>query len=164
MAQFIRTLIYLLVSVPVWALPDDRQQAIEINADEAVINEQANIATYRGRVDVSQGSFRLQADRLEITLDGAGAVNTLNADGQPARFESKRQAGDREPVRGEARALSYSLTDAAIVLLGDAKIQLDGSEFQGPEIRYNTETGEVTGTGTTARRVQMIFVPKPGRP
>jgi lipopolysaccharide export system protein LptA len=63
--------------MPVWALPDDRQQAIEINADEAVINEQANAATYKGSVDVRQGTFQLLADQLDIAIDAEGAVSRM---------------------------------------------------------------------------------------
>ena len=87
MAQFLRTIIGCLLVMPAWALPDDRQQAIEINADQAVINEQANAATYTGSVDVRQGSFQLQADQLDISLDADGAVSRMQAKGQPARFQ-----------------------------------------------------------------------------
>ena len=77
MAQFLRTIIGCLLVMPVWALPDDRQQAIEINADEAVINEQANAATYKGSVDVRQGTFQLLADQLDIAIDAEGAVSRM---------------------------------------------------------------------------------------
>lgn len=164
MAQFARTVIGCLLATHVWALPDDRQQAIEINADEAVINEQANAATYRGSVDVRQGSFVLTANRLEIALDGAGAVRRMEAQGTPATFQSKRRSTDTEPVRGQANRLRYNLSDATVQLEGEAKITLDGSTFEGPEIRYHTETGEITGSGTRERRVQMIFAPQSRTP
>lgn len=164
MAQLARTVIGCLLATQVWALPDDRQQAIEINADEAVINEQANAATYRGSVDVRQGSFVLTADRLDLALDSTGAVSRMEAAGTPATFQSKRRATDTEPVRGQANTLRYTLSTATVQLVGAAKITLDGSTFEGPEIRYHTETGEITGSGTRERRVQMIFAPPSGKP
>lgn len=42
------------------ALPEDRDQPIEITADNAVINEKQNQAEYSGAVVVTQGSSNLK--------------------------------------------------------------------------------------------------------
>ncbi|MEK9669876.1 MAG: lipopolysaccharide transport periplasmic protein LptA [Gammaproteobacteria bacterium] len=140
-----------------YALPEDRDQPIEITADSAVINEKQNQAEYSGAVVVTQGTLKLEGDVVNLKTNEGGEVETFVSKGQPARFENLRQKTDKEPVRGRASTIYYSYHSDRVVLTGDAIITSNDSEFSGPEIRYDLDTGEVTASGNPSKRVNMTM-------
>ena len=149
-----------LVTASVLALPEDRDQPIEIAADNAVINEEQNEAEYTGAVLVTQGTLKLEGELVNLKTNEAGEVETFVSKGQPARFENLRRKIDKEPVRGRAATIEYSYDTDRVVLIGDAEITTADSEFSGPEIAYDLNTGEVTASGSRSKRVNMTMQPK----
>jgi lipopolysaccharide export system protein LptA len=142
------------------ALPEDRDQPIEIAADSAVINEKQNQAEYSGAVVVTQGTLKLEGDVVNLKTNEVGEVETFVSRGQPARFENLRRKTDKEPVRGRASTIYYSYDSDRIVLTGDAIITSEDSGFSGPEITYDLDTGEVTASGNRSKRINMTMQPK----
>jgi Uncharacterized protein conserved in bacteria len=88
MAQYILGLILSTLSGWTFALPEDRDQPIEINADSAVINEKENRARYEGAVVVTQGTLKLNGDVVDLSTNESGEVDSFVATGGPARFEN----------------------------------------------------------------------------
>lgn len=150
----------LLISQLVIALPEDRDQPIEITADNAVINEKQNKAEYTGAVVVIQGTLKLQGDALKLKTNEAGEVETFISQGSPARFENLRKKTDEEPIRGKAKMIHYSYSNDQVVLTGDAEIKTKDSNFSGPKITYDSLTGEVTASGNRSKRVIMMMQSK----
>jgi lipopolysaccharide export system protein LptA len=142
------------------ALPEDRDQPIEITADSAVINEKQNQAEYSGAVVVTQGTLKLEGDLVNLKTNAEGEVETFVSKGKPARFENLRRKTDNEPVRGRASTINYSYDTDRVVLTGDALIVSEDSEFSGPEITYDLSSGEVTASGSRSNRVNMTMQPK----
>lgn len=149
-----------LIAPSVFALPEDRDQPIEIAADSAVIKEKQNQAEYTGAVLVTQGTLKLEGEVVNLKTNEAGEVETFVTKGQPARFENLRRKTDKEPVRGRAFTIEYSYDTDRVVLTGDAEITTQDSEFSGPEITYDINTGEVTASGSRSKRVNMTMQPK----
>jgi len=143
-----------------FALPEDRDQPIEITADNAVINEKQSQAEYSGAVVVTQGTLKLEGDVVNLKTNEAGEVETFVSKGQPARFENLRRKTDKEPVKGRASTIYYSYDSDRVVLTGNAIITSEESEFSGPEITYDLNTGEVTASGNRSKRVNMTMQPK----
>ena len=142
------------------SLPEDRDEPIEITADNAVINEKESRAEYSGAVVVSQGSMKLEGDVVNLKTDDAGEVEIFVSKGQPARFENLRSKTDSEPVKGRALTIYYSYESDRVVFAGDAIITSEDSEFSGQEIIYNLDTGEITASGNQSRRVSMTMKPR----
>ena len=69
-ASFSISGLMLLVSLTGWnlcqALPEDREQAIEINADRAVRNDKTGVTEFVGNALLSQGSLSIAADSITI--------------------------------------------------------------------------------------------------
>ncbi len=149
-----------LIASSAFALPEDRDQLIEISADNAVINEKQNEAEYTGAVLVTQGTLKLEGELVNLKTNEAGEVETFVSKGQPARFENLRQKTDKEPVRGRATTIKYSYDTDRVVLTGDAEIITEDSVFSGSEITYDLDTGEVTASGSHSKRVNMTMQPK----
>ena len=149
-----------LIAPSVFALPEDRDQPIEIAADNAVINEKQNQAQYTGAVLVTQGTLKLEGELVNLKTNEAGEVETFVSKGQPARFENLRRKTDKEPVRGRALTIEYSYDTERVVLTGDAEITTTDSKFSGSEITYDLSTGKVTASGSRSKRVNMTMQPK----
>lgn len=160
MAKHVLIAATLVASSLAMALPEDRDQPIEINADSALINEKENRAQYQGAVEVTQGTFRLNGDQIDLATNASNEVERFVATGQPARFQSLRRKTDSAPVTGRAKQISYSYDDERVVLIGDAEVRSEGSVFSGPEITYDLESGEVTAAGSRSDRVNMMMQPK----
>ncbi len=150
----------LILSGSVSALPEDRDQPIDIQADQAVMNETENRVRYEGAVEVQQGTFKLTGDVVDLTTNDNNEVETFLAEGAPARFENQRRLTDKEPVRGKANTIRYAFDTDLVVLSGDAEVRSEGSLFAGPEITYHLESGEVIASGNRAERVNMTMQPK----
>jgi lipopolysaccharide export system protein LptA len=141
-----------------YALPNDREQSVSIAADNASYNEKTGVATYRGNIDIQQGSLRITADELIVTVDSKGSVLTGIAKGKPAHFQ-QRPAADKGIATAEAEEVTYQARDGIIILKTNAKLQQDGSSFKSNEISYNLELGEIEAKGDKQNRVQLVFPP-----
>lgn len=56
-----------LGSASAWALPDDRNQPIRIQADDAQLDDKNGVATYKGDVIITQGSMKVTGNTVTIT-------------------------------------------------------------------------------------------------
>ncbi|MCZ7019093.1 LptA/OstA family protein, partial [Salmonella enterica] len=56
-----------LGSVSAWALPNDSQQPIHIQADDAQLDDKQGIATYKGDVIITQGSMKITGNTVTLT-------------------------------------------------------------------------------------------------
>jgi lipopolysaccharide export system protein LptA len=151
----------ILFAIPnvVLALPGDREQPIQIDADSAERSEKTGITSYIGSVELTQGSLNILADRIDIyTVNGA--VDHAIAIGERAYF-TQQQSIDKAPVKAWALKIKYSLNDEIINLLGDARIEQDGSIVNSPEIDYYAEQELVKAKGGNQGRKDRVHVTLP---
>jgi lipopolysaccharide export system protein LptA len=159
----------------VWAEKADRQQALNIEADQSSTVDMARrVVVFNGRVVLTQGTLRILADRVEVAEVGEGH-RTAVARGRPeqaAQFREKRDGVD-EFVEGRADLIEYDSRESLIRLSGKAVVRrLRGTqladEVQGETIIWNgsRETFSVApadrslGEGR-ADRVRGVFIPPP---
>lgn len=153
-------LLGLLLSATARALPEDRDQPVNVSADQARFNEKTGLAHYSGNVLIQQGSLKIQADELVITTDAKGTVTTAVARGKPASFEQRPRA-DHGPAIAEATEITYQAVDGIVVFNGGAKLRQEGASFAGARISYSLERGEIEAKGDKQNRVQLVFPPPP---
>ena len=67
-------LLSLIVSASAFALPEDQTKPIELEADQAKLNNKTGISEYIGNVIVIQGTAELRADRVGAVSVDAAAV------------------------------------------------------------------------------------------
>ena len=73
-----------IATPPVAALPDDRDQPIRIEADEALRDEKQGFTRYEGNVKMDQGSLHIEADRITAGFKLAMAFfRALDQSGHP---------------------------------------------------------------------------------
>lgn len=145
------------------ALPGDRDQPIEIQADTARLDERAGTAIYTGNVDLRQGTLNVTATRMTIWLVG-DQVTRIRARGDTdagqAHYEQQPEP-DAANVRADADELVYEVDEQLIHLAGDAVLIQSGDRFEGERLRYDIEAGEVDASSDgPSDRIRMTLQPK----
>ncbi len=140
------------------ALPDDRNQAIEITAERALRDEKAGYTVYTGDVILVQGSLRIEAERLTIFHDSE-AANRIVATGSPATLSQQPEV-DKPLVTARAGRIIYEKTQERVLLREDAMIEQDGAVVSGESIDYFMTEQRVradAGSDDASDRVQVII-------
>lgn len=124
-----------LVAAPAaWALPDDRDQPIRIEADEALRDEKQGFTRYQGNVRMDQGSLHIEAEQLTVYHDDKEADRIL-ATGSPAKLQQQPEP-DKAPIKASADSIEYFKLEERVQLRQNAHIEQDGSIVTGDSIDY----------------------------
>lgn len=152
-------LLLVLAAPPVAALQSDRNQPIHIQADRVLVDEARKVSTYEGNVELSQGTLRVTAERVEIVRSSNG-VERLVATGAPVTFRQRPDNSD-EDIHGQAHRVEYTAANALVELIGDARLSQGQDEFSGPRISYESDQNRVRASGEG--RVHAIIHPQNGK-
>jgi len=149
----------LILPAPLWALSNDREQPIHVSADTLEMDEQSGLSTYEGNVLMTQGSIRIESDKLLIIQNDQQAVDHFKMWGEPVHFE---QRNDRnEPIKGRALYMEYHNESGELVLQREAYLDSNGDTVESELIRANTETEYVkAGDAKSKKRVRMLILPR----
>ncbi len=116
------------------ALPDDREQPIQITADSALRDEKQGFTVYTGNVHMVQGSLQIDADKLTIYHENEQADRVV-AEGAPARMQQQPDV-DEAVVHARAENIEYLRSKEEIYLRRNAYIDQDGATVTGDSIVY----------------------------
>lgn len=147
-----------LVTTPVAALPDDRDQPIRIEADEALRDEKQGFTRYEGNVKMDQGSLHIEADRITVYHDQREADRII-AEGSPASLQQQPEP-DKGLVKAQAGMIEYFKSEDRIRLSQRANIEQDGSIVTGDSIDYYITEQLVRADSDKSRedsRVQVVI-------
>ncbi len=64
----------LAASIPAFAVTGDTDQPIHIESDQQSLDMQGNVVTFTGNVIVTQGTIKINADKVVITIPAANKV------------------------------------------------------------------------------------------
>ncbi len=131
---------------PTRALPTDREQAIELQADRGWLNEQTRSSRYEGHVVLTQGSLRLEGDRMELYYTEDDRVRLVIMEGQPVRGRQQPSPGAAEH-EAEALRMEYHAAEGRILLIGNAVIRRPQATVQADRIEYDTIKNTVVAQG-----------------
>jgi len=148
----------LLAPVVVTALPDDRNQPIHIEADEALRDEKKGFTRYRGHVKMEQGSLHIEADRITV-YHRKEEADRIVAQGSPARLQQQPEA-DKAPVRASAEIIEYFRSEERVQLRNNASIEQEGSVVNGDSINYYISEQLLRADSDKSRagsRVQVVI-------
>jgi lipopolysaccharide export system protein LptA len=153
-----------LVSMSSWALPSDQNQPLNIQADQAVIDQRKGVSTYRGKVHVVQGTMEINGNELIMHHDDAGKPTSITINGSLATYKQQIQLNEPE-VHGEATQMLYMTNSDILTLIGKARVTRGTDVVEGEKILYDRQNDRILANGeTTGRgqgRVQITITPKP---
>ena len=152
-------LLLLLLPCQLWALATDRDQPIEVEADQLEVREQERVSIYQGNVKLVQGSLEINADRVVIHFNEANDLTLMEMTGTPATL---RQLDDnQQEMLGEAKQIDYTQSKSLLELRNSARLSLAGDIVESDLIRINTENNSLqAGSMESDQRVKMLIQPK----
>jgi lipopolysaccharide export system protein LptA len=160
-------LLFALAPTGVLAEKADREKPIQIDADRQYADQKKEETIFEGHVVITQGTLRLDADRVVIRQD-KDKNNYVTATGNPATFRQKLDRPD-EYIDGHAQRIEYNDKESLAQFFDRAKVRRNQDEINSNYIRYNATTevfeaydpGQKQGGPESGRgRVRAIIQPK----
>ena len=152
------TALLLASSVPALARQSDFSQAIDVQAERSEFDERTGVQTLMGNVVITQGTMRIEADRIDVTIDG-GRLATIKGTGSPIRFQQENEEG--KLVTGECEEITYNAREARLIMMGNARLAQPDQELTGNRIEFDSRTQKVRADGGDQGRVQIRIQPPP---
>ena len=148
----------LLSTESAQARGSDLTQAIEVQADKSEFDEKAGTQTLSGNVEITQGTMRIKADNISISLKD-NALHTISGTGSPIRFQQETENG--ELMNGEAESIIYNALAGSLTLKGAAKLSQPRQNLVSDLIVFDARTQKVKaeGGGKTGRVSIKILPP-----
>ena len=150
-------LLLMLLPLHCWAMDSDRDQPINIEADQLEIREQENVSIYQGNVLLVQGSLRINSDRMVIHFNEDSELTLMEMTGNPAKFQQLDNA--QQQIRGEAEQIDYSDVDSLLILRRKASLDQAGKVITSDLIRVNTATSGLEAGGAQSDVRTTIVIP-----
>ena len=148
----------LAASLPAMALTGDTDQPIHIESDQQSLDMQGNVVTFTGNVVVTQGTIKINADKVVVTrpADQKGK-EVIDGYGNPATFYQMQDNG--KPVKGHASKMHYELQNDFVVLTGNAYLEQLDSNIKGDKITYLVKEQKMQAFSDKGKRVTTVLVP-----
>lgn len=163
--MFLATLLLVSVQAPALALSTDRDQPLDVRAQTNTSSfGDSTVSVFTGNVRMVQGSLKAGADEATISeIEGGGSDGNgrrLVLKGKPATLEQLVDGGGK--VTAQALTIDYRTDTGLAELSGDVIVVQQGrSEFRGPRMTYNTQTGAMEGGSQQAgSEIHMTFKPR----
>jgi lipopolysaccharide export system protein LptA len=149
------------------ALSTDRDQPLDVRAQSNTSTfGTTNVTVFQGNVRMVQGSLKAFGDEAKIwEIEGSdpdATARRLVLTGNPAQLEQLMD-NDGGKLSASALTIDYRSDTGLAELSGNVVVVQEGrSEFRGPKMTYNTNTGAMQGgSQTPGSEVHMTFKPKP---
>lgn len=161
-------LLCLLCAQNVMAAQSDREKPVHLEADQVLIDDARQFKRFEGRVQLIQGTLKIQADRIEVREDAEGYQH-LTATGRPAKFR-QRYEGSEEYAEGYGDRIEYDTRAETVDFYDHARVKRGRDEVQGARITYSTKTEVFQASGDKAAqkpgndRVRAVLQPKRDKP
>ena len=151
----------LLLNGSAWALSTDRNQPLQIDADQADIDQQHGISTYRGHVRLARGSMLLVADEVVVKQKG-GTVQLVTATGSPASYSQR--SDKQHDIRASALRMEYQVDTGQLLLIKQAELYQDANVFASERIVYDSIADRVNAGANAASPQDRVHITiQPGK-
>lgn len=144
-----------------WAMPKDREKALELSADSADINQQTHRGEYIGHVKLDQGSTHVRAAKAITEGDKQNKLVMAEARGskkEQAHFWTNTEA-NKPPLHAYADTIRYFPDRHLVELMGKARLVQGDNFFSAPQINYDTLKQRVFSQSTREERTTIVIHP-----
>ncbi|MEN9464999.1 MAG: hypothetical protein RL217_1180 [Pseudomonadota bacterium] len=164
MPRLLNKLILLCLFAPALALalPEDFDQETVIVSDSAKLDRQAGSVVYSGDVILTQGTIKINADRLTVFRGSDDRLEKVIAEGKPALYEQQIQANEAI-THAKALRIEYLAKQRQTLLLGKAHLDRESNVLTGERIWYDMDKEIVSAgekNGDKPSRIRVVIQPQ----
>lgn len=156
LALFMAAGLAVCLWTPAWALRDDAQQPIFIEADDVEMRETDSVSVYVGNVQVDQGSMRLLADHVTVYHREDRQPRFIVALGAPAKYRQQLD-NDQGEVQAFAKRMEYDADKDELILIGEGLLIQGADRLASERIIYDRARAQFRAGGTG--RVKITITP-----
>ena len=142
-------LMALFFSTFAFALSEDADQPIEIEAESVMVDETTGFNEFIGDAEVKQGSLVMTAEIIQVQTNADG-VETMIAKGtieKPAKY-IQSQENQARLIEATATLITYDVNEGMIFLVGDAFLVQGFDSFSGDSLTYDINNDKVLVKGS----------------
>lgn len=147
----------------------DRDKPMRLESDSVFIDDAEQTSVFEGKVELTQGSLRIQAEKIVVKQDAQGYKRCI-ATGKTASFRQKHEGSD-EIMEGYGERIEYDTRAETVDFFGQARVKRAQDDLKGDHIAYSTRTEvfRVSGDPDSADdpnkgRVHAVIQPKAAEP
>ena len=132
-----------------FALPEDANLPIEVEADSVIVNETSGFNEFSGNAEVRQGSLLMTANLIQVQTNADG-VETMKATGtidNPAKY-IQSQENQARLIEATAALITYDVNEGIIFLVGNAYLIQGFDSFSGDSLTYDINNDKVIVKGS----------------
>ncbi|WP_370637201.1 lipopolysaccharide transport periplasmic protein LptA [Legionella sp. 16cNR16C] len=144
------------------AMPDDREQLLQLSADQADLNEKTHRGEYRGAVELDQGTTHLRATKAvtEGNQQNKLVVAIAMGSAKDQAHYWTQTAQDKPLLHAYANTIRYYPERHLIELIGNARVVQGDNSFSAPKISYDTLKQHVISEPAGKERTTIIIHPE----
>lgn len=161
-AELVCLIALSLPAFAVHALESDRNQPMDIEANDSDADLNSGVVKLIGAVRINQGSLKIEADTGEIHRTGeAGDISRVLLEGNPTCLEQQldNAAG---MMRACSNRVEYDVSRDTVVLTGNVRIEEPRGRLTGERVTYDIARGRVQGQSGGDGRVRLVIPPRAG--
>jgi lipopolysaccharide export system protein LptA len=150
----------VLISQYAYALPDDTEKKMHINAGSTILNYKSGFNIYEGNVKIDQGETRLTADRVTTQNNNKHKIEVAIAYGttQLAHYWTLPHEGDL-PFHAKAKIIKFYPQKSLVILEGNVFVTQGNNSFSGAMLTYNLKDQTIISPPNTKGRATIIIEP-----
>ncbi len=154
-------LLMAFVASLVLALPEDKKQPIEIEAQSVIVDETTGFSEFSGNAEVRQGSLLLLAELIQVQTNNDEVVSMIAKGSleKPAKYVQSQENQSRF-IEASATLITYDVNAGMIFLVGNARLVQGFDSFSGNTLNYdiNNDKVVVKGSEDGTERVKFKIV------
>ena len=142
-------LIAIFFTTSTFALLEDANLPIEVEADSVIVDETSGFNEFSGNAEVRQGSLLMTANLIQVQTNADG-VETMKATGtldNPAKY-IQRQENQARLIEATAALITYDVNEGIIFLVGNAYLIQGFDSFSGDSLTYDINNDKVIVKGS----------------
>ena len=142
-------LMALFFSTFAFALSEDADQPIEIEAESVMVDETTGFNEFIGDAEVKQGSLVMTAEIIQVQTNADG-VESMIAKGtieKPAKY-IQSQENQARLIEATANLITYNVNEGMIFLVGNAQLVQGFDSFSGDSLNYDINNDKVIVKGS----------------
>lgn len=143
----------------VFAIDPNSNSPIEIESDQATLDDKTGSSTYTGNVIISQGLTRLEANFIIVNSKDR-KITSIKATGTPAHFVQGNELKNTS-THGYGNTITYSTELESLTFTGDARLLQAENSFSGEVIEYDMVKKAIKAKGdeNIGSRVKIQYFP-----
>ncbi|MCK4705184.1 MAG: lipopolysaccharide transport periplasmic protein LptA [Gammaproteobacteria bacterium] len=134
---------------------------VHVQANYMMFDMETGSSTYKGDVKISQGSIKLNGDKVIIQRQ-QDKIQQINIDGQPAQYIQDEDSKNK--IHATSKHMQYLAGQHRLVMTVDARLQQPDHTIESQRIVYDTKNKIVIAGNNKKNqqggRVNITLTPK----